>query len=154
MATKETVRLTLIFLVGIQLVSVVLADYRSESRNDFINWLRSHSNNENALMEYGRANDVTTNREIQTRRALISDLIPILIKELEQYRYALMEQDNRSKRPVFSTVSKRFYGKRNFAWQPMGGPLPVETRLVAFGSKLGPGGGEGGSSNKAMRYGR
>ena len=42
-------------------------------------------------------------------------------------------------------------------WQPMGGPLPVQTRFVSFGSRLEPdrtSKQEGPGGIKAMRYGR
>ncbi len=41
-------------------------------------------------------------------------------------------------------------------WQPMGGPLPVETRFVSFGSRLEPDKPvqTSGAGIKAMRYGR
>lgn len=46
--------------------------------------------------------------------------------------------------------------KRSSYWRPMGGPLPVQTRFVSFGSRLEPDHTkeEGPVGIKAMRYGR
>ena len=46
--------------------------------------------------------------------------------------------------------------KRNTFWRPMGGPLPVQTRFVSFGSRLEPDRAQdnGPAGIKAMRYGR
>ncbi len=46
--------------------------------------------------------------------------------------------------------------KRKAFWQSMGGPLPVQTRLASFGSRIEPDrtGGSQPQRFKAMRYGR
>ncbi|ELT91919.1 hypothetical protein CAPTEDRAFT_216446 [Capitella teleta] len=46
--------------------------------------------------------------------------------------------------------------KRGSFWRPMGGPLPVQTRFVSFGSRLEPDHtkDDGPAGIKAMRYGR
>ena len=45
--------------------------------------------------------------------------------------------------------------KRKPFWQPMGGPLPVETRLASFGTKIIPDDSHNAPNRfKAMRYGR
>ena len=52
-------------------------------------------------------------------------------------------------------ITKEVAQKRKAFWQPMGGPLPVETRLASFGSKIVPDDSRNGPNGfKAMRYGR
>lgn len=52
-------------------------------------------------------------------------------------------------------VSENEVSKRNSFWQPMGGPVPVETRFVSFGSRLEPEDANVAKGGiKAMRYGR
>ena len=111
--------------------------YLEDTRDDrFMDWLKTHSNNENAILEYSLSKE----KNIIQRNILVNDLLDIVRQLAQPYSYGGdLTQLN----------------KRNF-WQPMGGPLPVETRLVSFGNRLqGEGGTTGpGSSNKAMRYGR
>lgn len=52
-------------------------------------------------------------------------------------------------------VTRDYISKRKPFWQPMGGPLPVETRLASFGQKIIPDEShETPNRFKAMRYGR
>lgn len=174
------IRLTLIVLAAMQSWnSVVECSSRSDNEDHFLNWLRTHSNNENALLDYtshslpSSSSSNIIHKPFAERKS--TEILPELLRNLEQYtRYLILESnaDNSNngghRNNINSYLSnshqhsminnnndKRAYSKRNF-WQPMGGPLPVSTRLVAFGSRLGPGeeGANGGSNNKAMRYGK
>ncbi len=88
-----------------------------------------------------------TKRDVtqEENEALIKLLISDLIKELKKESY-----DGR-----FEPAINEEFQKRNAFWQQIGGPLPVNTRLASFGSKIEPDGSRASShAFKAMRYGR
>lgn len=81
------------------------------------------------------------------------EILPLLVKI---FRERLHDLRNKRQPELMEDIPKAYVSKRKAFWQPMSGPLPVETRLASFGSRIEP---EGDSSHrigvlKTMRYGR
>lgn len=88
--------------------------------------------------------DVTQEENQAFEKLIISDLI----KELKSAYNARQARFS-------SELNRGMLEKRNPFWQQIGGPLPVNTRLASFGSKIEPDGSRTSShAFKAMRYGR
>ncbi len=85
----------------------------------------------------------------QDNEALVKLLLSELIKELKKQTYY-------ERMPAAAAgFEDEDLRKRNAFWQPIGGPLPVNTRLASFGTKIEPDGSRASShAFKAMRYGR
>ena len=77
-----------------------------------------------------------------------------LVKLLVALESESQEEENHRYDSKRSSEMKK---RSNTFWQPMGGPLPVQTRFVSFGNRLEPdrtSQQDGPSGIKAMRYGR
>nr|AHB62366.1 neuropeptide KY precursor [Platynereis dumerilii] len=83
-------------------------------------------------------------------KMLMEELLNELNESEERHKETQMNQ--------MKNLLEKEMSKRKAFWQPMmGGPLPVETRLASFGSRIEPDRTEPGSGPngiKAMRYGR
>jgi hypothetical protein len=90
-----------------------------------------------------------------TRSELYNALLDDIVQSLKgegygrQTRHSNYEDNDRD-------LHREVINKRKAFWQSMGGPLPVETRLASFGSRIEPDrtGSNSPQRFKAMRYGR
>ena len=128
--------------------------------NDFSSWLARKEHLPLKVSDYDNIAAAYKHRASGLTETLVQELLPYvvrdLIRELNTAKELLSSDDYSSEEnPDVEQVRKR-----KAFWQPLRGPLPVETRFANFGSRLEPEKGRLGHNNgnnikamKAMRYG-
>lgn len=114
----------------------------------FSEWLKSRS----PLVEQrnSKTSVQKVRRDTSTNDAFTKAFLEELIKELKKLNYIRERYETEE-----DEYAEPYVSKRKAFWQPMGGPLPVETRLASFGSRIEPDRtAESPNGFKGMRYGR
>ncbi|CAH1787053.1 unnamed protein product [Owenia fusiformis] len=93
-------------------------------------------------------------------RSLVNADIKLRGEILSQLREALATVDIQHMMRLNSQIQanrlfeKNAMEKKDAFWQPMGGPLPIETRLASFGRPIVQANADNGAKPNPMRYGK
>ena len=106
-----------------------------------------------ATPEKSDSNTFTGDIPLSKRRLTDAQVKDILLDErASRILRLLLEKSLRSR--MQNRLGGVYQHKKAF-WQPMNGPLPVQTRIASFGSRIEPNReAQGPAGFKAMRYGR
>lgn len=125
--------------------------YGKPAQDDFKEWLENKEESALAEKDSFNENSKIVKRDVrEENEAMAKLLLGEIIKELR--KEAAYDREVRFSPDLHKEMVEQ---KRKAFWQPIGGPLPVETRLASFGSKIEPDSSRASShAFKAMRYGR